>query len=127
MPVPGPVGPGPVTSTQVINWLQEPMPDEAVELAIEVSAGWLEDVGCDVYALAAAGPLPRRVWSWWLELAALGAGNPQSLTTLTTGTEVTGAAGSNLRREAILAAARARYGKAPGPRGTFPVALGWPL
>lgn len=101
--------------------LQAQLPEAQALSAIRVATGHLKAAtGLTVWP----DPVPDALWAWALELAALVIDNPTGRQSDEAGDVV--ASWPARRRAEILAAAAQAYGRASGPRGTFPPSPLWP-
>lgn len=102
------------SSNDLAAYLQRPVDTTSYTTAQRIASGWLS---------AATGlttwpdPVPDDLWAWAVELAALAYSNPEGLAVETEGS--TTATWERARRDAILAAARVRYGQTGAPRYGF--------
>jgi hypothetical protein len=102
---------------------QHDLPDEQVDIIIDLVRAWLLDAsGLD----ALPDPLDDVLWAAAVELAGLMADNPTSLMSRQTGP--TGAMWPQRnQRESILNRVRSRYrAKRMAPQGSYPAPSTWP-
>lgn len=96
------------------------VPEVDTETAIRVrrsASGWLQDAtGLTEWP----DPVPDRLWTWALELAAIAFRNPDSVAAESVDDFQVTYARDQRRRAEILAAARAAYGTATRPQFSFP-------
>lgn len=89
--------------------------DQTAQTAVRMSSAWLADETRIIPW--PPNPLPEILWSWCLELATLIVANPESKTQRGVGGVSEGWA--TVRRDQILALARARFAATAKPIGSF--------
>ncbi len=106
-----------------LPWMD--LDDAQLDVLIEIVEGWLIDA-MRPEDDALPEPLPKWLWAYTTELAAILAENPTSLAQKTSG-PTSMSWPLMARRDAIMARIEKRYNSdRKGPRGTFPDALSWP-
>jgi hypothetical protein len=100
------------------SWLQIPEVDEETAIRVRRSAsGWLQDAtGLTEWP----DPVPDRLWTWGLELAAIAYRNPDAAGSESIDDYSVSRNRDRERREQILAAAGRAYGAAGAPQYSFP-------
>lgn len=97
--------------------------DAQLDILIDIVEGWLLDA---TRLDELPDPLPKWLWSYTVELAAMLAENPTSLAQKTAGPTSMSWPLAN-RRDAIITKIEKRYSEErKGPRGNFPSAMTWP-
>lgn len=111
-----------VDEAELARFLQDTIEPGKADIAIQVAQGWLIDAtGLSEWP----DPLPRVLWSWAVELAAIAYDNPRNYASRDVGAESYGYSAA-ARRSAILEEAKKRFWTGNAPRGRFPPAEPWP-